>query len=123
MLARLQQVGQLAGEGGLTRTLQARHEDDGRTPFELQLYSLAAHELGQFVVHNLHHQLTGLHGGKHVHAHSLLLHGVSKCLGNLIVDVGIEQCAAHVFQRLGNINLSDFSFTFQNLERPFKSVT
>ena len=71
-------------------------------------------------MHNLHHQLAGLHGGQHVHTYRLLLHGVSKVFGNLVVDVGIEQRAAHVFQRFSYVNLGDFPLTLQYLERPFQ---
>ena len=123
VLASLQHVGQLASEGRLTRTLKTGHQDDSRTALELQLYSLAAHQFRQFVVHYLHHQLTGLDGCEHIHTHCLLLHGVREVLGYLIVHVGIEQCPTHVLQSFGNIDLSDFSLTFQYLERPFKSLT
>ena len=72
---------------------------------------------------NLDHQLTGLDGSEHVHAQGLLLDGIGKLLGDLVVDVGIQQGLAHVLQGLCNVNLGDFTFTFQYLERPFKSLT
>ena len=123
VLLLLQHVGQLTAERRLTRTLQTRHQDDGWPTLQFQFHGLAAHQLGQLVVHYLHHQLTGFHGCQHVHTHCLLLHGVRKCLGHLVVHVRIQQRLAHIFQRLGNVNLGDFSLTFQYLERPFKSIT
>ena len=44
------------------------------------------------------------------------LHVVRETLGHFVVDIRIEQRAAHVFQRLGDINLGDFSLTFQYLK-------
>ncbi len=73
-------------------------------------------------MHNLHHQLAGLDGRQHIHAQCLLLHGVCEVLGNFIVDVGVEECAAHVLQRLGNVDLSNLSLALQNLERAFQSL-
>ena len=123
VLARLQHVGQLAAERRLTRTLQTRHQDDGRAVLQLQLHGLAAHQLGQLVVHNLHHQLAGLHGSEHVHTHRLLLHGIRERLCHLVVHVGIKQCTTHVFQGFSYVDLGDLSLTFQYLERSLKSVT
>ena len=123
MLLLLEHVGQLTAEGCLTGALQTGHQDDGRTTVEIQSYCLATHQFSQLIMHNLHHQLSWLHGGKHVHTQGLLLHGVGECLGHFIVHVGIQQCTAHIFQSLSDINLSDFTFAFQDLERPFKSVT
>ena len=70
----------------------------------------------QFVVDDLHHHLLGLHGSEHVLAEGFLLHRFGELFGNLIVDVGIEQRAAHVFQCLGDVYLSDFAFALQYLE-------
>ena len=113
----LQHVGKLSGERGFTRTLQTRHEDNSRFVLKFQVYSLSTHELCQFVVHELHHELSRLDGRKHVHTQCLLLHRVGESLRHLVVYVGVEQCAAHVFQRFGNVDLGDFAFTLQYLKR------
>ncbi len=123
MLTRLQHIGQLATERGLTRTLQTRHQHNGRTAFKFQFNSLSTHQFCQFVVDYLDHQLTGLDSRQHVHAQRLLLDSIRKLLGHLVVDIGIQQCLTHILQGFGNVNLGDFSLTFQYLERPFKSVT
>ena len=71
----------------------------------------------------LDHQLTGLDSRQHVHAQRFLLDCIRKLFGHLVVDIGIQQCLTHILQGFGNVNLGDFSLTFQYLERPFKSVT
>ena len=123
MLTLLEHLSQLTAECGLTRTLQTRHQHDGRTAFQLQFYGLATHQFCQLVMDNLDHQLAGLDGCEHIHAHGLLLHCIREGLRNLVVHVGIQQGFTDVLQRLGHIDFGDFSFTFQYLERPFKSVT
>ena len=65
---------------------------------------------------NLHHELAWLDGGQHVHAQCFALHVVRETLGHFVVDIRIEQRAAHVLQRLGDIDLGDFSLTFQYLK-------
>ncbi len=117
--ALLEAVGELAGEGGLTRALESGHEDDRGLAREVEPHALASHQGGELVVHDLHHELAGLHGGEHVHAHRLLLHGVGKLLGHFVVDIGVEQCPAYILECLGYVDLGDFSLTFQYLERAF----
>ena len=51
------------------------------------------------------------------------LDGVGEILGYFVVDVGIEQGSADILQCLCDIDFGDFSFTLQNLERPFESFT
>ena len=122
MLLLLEKVGKLSAERGLTRTLQTAHQDDGRTACEVQIGSFATHQLGQLVVYDLDHQLAWLYSCEHVHAKGFLLHRVGEVLGHLIVDVGVEQCTAHILQCLGYVNLGDFSLTFQYLETALQSV-
>ena len=123
VLLGLQHIGKLAAEGGLTRTLQTRHEHYRGPPFELQLHGLTAHELCQLVVDELHHELTGLDGIENVHAHGLLLHLLGERTGHVVVYVGIQQGAANVLQGLGNVYLGYFSFAFKYLKGSLKSVT
>ncbi len=65
---------------------------------------------------NLHHHLTRFDGGQHVLAEGFLLYGVGECLGNFIIDVGVEQCATHILQGFCNVDLSDFALSFKELE-------
>ena len=112
----LEHVGELAAERGLTRTLQTAHQDDGGLVGQFDANGFATHELSQLVVDNLHHELAWLDGGQHVHAQCFALHVVRETLGHFVVDIRIEQRAAHVLQRLGDIDLGDFSLTFQYLK-------
>ena len=108
----LQHVGQLAGEGGLTRSLKARHKNDGGTALDVDLGSTASHQDGQFIVHDLHHHLLRLHGVEHILPHRLLLDGLGELFGGLIVYVGIQQRAAYLFQGLGHVDLGNLALPF-----------
>ena len=119
VLLALEHEGELTRHGCLTRTLQTAHEDYRGASLELQLHGIATHEGGELIVHDLHHQLAGAYGGEHVLSQCLLLHRVGECLGYLIVDVGIEQCLAHILEGLGHVHFGDFTFTLQYLKRPF----
>ena len=112
----LEHIGQFAGKGGLTGTVETCHEDYGRASVEVQLGRLAAHELCQLVVDDLDHHLLGLDGSEHVLSQGLLLDGVGKLLGDLVIDVGIQQCATHVLQRFRYVYLCDFALALQYLE-------
>ena len=74
-------------------------------------------------MHNLHHELSRLDSGKHIHAERFLLYTIGKGLCNLVVDIGIKQGTAHIFQCLGNINLGNLALSLQYLERAFKAFT
>ena len=116
LLLGLEQVGELAAEGGLSGTLQTGHEDDGWLLVEVQVYGLTAHELSEFVVHELHHELSRLDGCEHVHAEGFFLHGVGEGLGHLVVHVGVEECAAHVLEGFGHIDFGYLAFALEYLE-------
>ena len=121
-LLAFQLLGKFGGEGGLTRALQAAHQYDGRLALEVKRGGLASHQRCHLVVHNLHHQLLGLDGVEHVLAQGLLLYGVDKVFGNLIVYVGLHECSAHVLEGLGDVDFGNFSFAFKNLETALKAV-
>ena len=82
----------------------------------------ASHKGGQFVMDYLDHHLVRSHGGKHVHSECLLLHIVAELLGNLIADIGVEQCPPYILERFRNVYFGNLSLSFQNLERTFESV-
>ena len=122
-LLRFQHLGQLGREGRLTRTLQTRHEDNRWVLRQVEVGRFATHQGSQFVVHDFDHQLSRLHGGEHVLSQRLGFYGIGKLFGNFVVDVGIEQGTAHIFERLGHVDFGDFAFTLQYFKRPFKSFT
>ena len=49
-----------------------------------------------------------------------LLDIVAEFLGHFVGHVCVQQGAAYVFQGLGNVDLGDFAFTFEYLERALK---
>ena len=113
----LQHISELTTEGSLTRTLQTTHQDNGRMAFELQRSLFASHQLGQLIVYQLHHQLSWLHGSKHVHTQRLFLHRVGKLLGNLKVNIGIQKCTTYILHGFSHVDFSYLTFTFQYFER------
>ena len=117
---RLEIVGELGGKGCLTRTLQTGEQDNSRIAFQVQLHGFCTHQGGQFVVGDLHHQLSRTHRGHHVLADGFRLDGISKLLGSLVVNVRLQEGFADVLNGFGYVNLGDTAFTFQYLERPFQ---
>ena len=118
----LEHIGEFTAEGCLSGSLQAAHEDDGRMAFKFQRCFLAAHQFGQFIMHQFYHQLTWFYSSQHIHTERLLLYLVGKFLGNLIIDVGVKECAAHILHGLGHVNLRYLTFTLQDFERAFQSI-
>ena len=121
LLLLLEHLGQFSAHGGLTGTIESGHKDDGGMSLETHVGGLPSHEQSQFVMHYLDHQLLWLDGCEHVLSQCLLLYRVGECLGHLIVHIGIKEGPTHILECLGNVNLGDFSFTFQDLERPFEA--
>ena len=81
-----------------------------------------AHEQGKFVTDYLGHHLPRLDGGQHVGAEGLLLYLVGEGLGYLIVHVGVDERAAYLLERFGNVDFGNPSFALQYLERPLQPV-
>ena len=67
-----------------------------RCGIEGHLDSMTAHECGQLVMNKLDHEFSWLYGCQHIHAESFFLYSVCKCLGDLIVDICIEQRTTYV---------------------------
>ena len=68
---------------------------------------------------DLDKELTRTNGIDDVLSHRFLLHAVGKLLRGLVVDIGLQQGLTDILDRLGDINLRDTAFTFENLKRPF----
>ena len=111
-----QHLGQLAREGGFTRTLETRHQDDGRRAGDIDVDCFSTHEFGEFVVNDFHHELAGFYRGEHIHTHGFGLYRVGKLLGDLVIDIGIEQRFAHLFQGFGYVDFGDTAFAFEHFE-------
>ena len=121
-LLRLEQRSQLAREGRLTRTLQTRDQNHRRRALQPDVRGRAAHQFGQLVADDLGHHLSRLDGFEHVLAQGFLLHFVGKGLGDLVVDVGVDQRAADLLERLRDVDLGDAPLAFENFERPFEFI-
>ncbi len=121
-LLALEFLGKLAGEGCLTRTLQTRHKDDCGFAFDTQGSLLSAHEGGELIVNDFHHELSRLDGVDYILAESLLFYGIGKRLGNLIVDVGVDKRTTNVFKGFGNVDFGDAALAFEELEAALKSI-
>ena len=115
----LEHIGKLTAEGSLTRTLQTTHQDYSRATFQMQWSFLASHQLSELVVNQLHHQLAWLHGCQNIHAECFFLHLVGEFLGNFIVNIGIEECTAHILHGLSHVDFGNFTLTLQNFEGTF----
>ena len=112
----LEHLGELAGHGGLTGSVEACHEDDGGvadTAGEVEVYGLAAHEGCEFVVDYLDHELLGLDGGEYVLSQCFLLDSVAEAFGYLVVYVGVEESAAYVLECLGDVDLGYLAFALE----------
>ena len=117
----LQEESKFSAQRGLSRTVESGHEDDSGTVLEFEVGGMPAHECGKFVVHNLHQQLRGFDGGEDVLSQRFLLDGVGEAFCHLVVDVGVEEGTADILQGFCHVDFGDAAFTFENLERAFKS--
>ena len=102
-----QHIGQLGAESGLTRTLQAGDKHHRGLPLDVDIHRLRAHQLGQLLVHNLHHQLARFDALYHIATHSLRFHLVGKLLGDGITHIGVQQGLAHLLDGLRHIDIGN----------------
>ena len=87
-----EQFAQLARVGGFARALQAAHHDDaGRLGGDVQPADLPPHEGDELLVDDLDDLLGGGQTLKDGGAHRPLGHRVHKLLGDLVVDVRLQQ--------------------------------
>ena len=105
-------VGKFAGEGGFTRTLQTRHEDNCRFAFNVEWRLFATHQYCQLVVNDFYHQLAWVDRGDNVLAESLFLNGIGEVFSNIVVDIGVEQSAAHFLHGLCHVDFGNLAFAF-----------
>ena len=91
------ELAQLGRVGGLAVALQAAHHNDGLAfVFQAQILRLiAAHELGQLLVDDLDHLLGGGQAFHDLLPHGPLGHLIAEILGDLVVDIGLQQRHAH----------------------------
>ena len=110
------QVGQFARKGGLTGTLQTGNQHNGRVAFQLDVGHGAAHQCRQLIAYDLGHHLTRLDGLENILSQCFGLHLVSETLGNLIIDIGIDQRTPNLFEAFGYIDLGDTTLALEDLK-------
>ena len=108
----MQEISEFGSKGRFTATLQTRHEDDRRRSFEVNLLGFTAHQVRQFIVRDLDHQLTRPYGIDHVLTQRFLFDLVGKLLGGLVVHIGLQQRFPDILDGLRNIDFGDSTLTF-----------
>ena len=67
------------------------------------------------------HKLLWLDGVDYVLSQRFLLDGVGKRFGYFVVDIGIEEGAAHVLEGFGYVDFGNLALAFEYLEAAFES--
>ena len=102
----LQPFGQLGGMRRLAGALQTAHQKNARrTVGARQRHRLPAHQSGQLLVDNFNDHLRRRQALHHLGPDRPLGHGIGKILGNLIVDVRLQQRHAHLTHRVPHVRL------------------
>ncbi|MNM44050.1 hypothetical protein D3C81_549410 [compost metagenome] len=99
LLALFKEARQLAGGGGLTRTLQTGHQHHGRwSSIERQVFVGRAHQAFEFGLDDFHERLTWGQAARHLGADRTLFDLVDEILDHRQGDVSLEQRHAHFTQ-------------------------
>src|ERR1019366_875792 len=97
-------VRQLSRGGGLTGTLQARHQDDGGgLRSELELGGVFAEDGYEFAMNDLDDLLGRRERGHDFRAEGLLANVLDEFLDDVEVNVGFEQGHADFFERVADV--------------------
>ena len=118
-----QQVRQLRGGRGLSRSLKPCEDDDRRWPVRARERCRGAPEhLHDGVVDDLHDLLRAGYRFEDALAGRALAHGRDELSHDLEVHVGLEEGDTHVAQRLIQIDLGDARTPPQSFERVGQAV-
>ena len=79
---------------------------------------MAAQNLDQFLLNDLHHLLRGRERRKYFLAHGFLLDVLDELLDDFEVDVGFEQRQANFPQRAFHVGGRELAFAAQVFENP-----
>ncbi len=113
----LEPLGELAGEGCLAGALQAREHDDGGAGLgEADPAGLAAEDLDEFLVDDLHDLLARIQRAGHLGAEGTLAHPAGEFADNGDCDVCVQQGAADLADRGVNIRLGQAALATEILE-------
>ncbi len=114
---------QLAAERGLARALQAHDHHHGLAlvlrlrRIQVQLARGAAQQRGQFLVDDPDHLLRRRERAQHVLPEGLVADPAHEVLGDVVIDVGLEQGQAHLAERVLDVVLGQTVGALQLLER------
>ena len=104
LAARLEPDRELARERGLTRALQTGEQHHGgHVRRARERDARLPEQTHQLLVHDPDHLLTRREAAQHLLAHRALLDAGHELLGHGDGHVGLEQCTAHVSQRLADV--------------------
>ena len=112
-----QPFGQLADGSGLARALQAGHQDDGRRlGGQIEFGRTAAHQVGEFAVHDAHQGLTRCQAGQHFLAERLFADAGDQVAHHRQRDIGLEQRDADLAQHFLGVGLGETGLAAQGLD-------
>ena len=92
--------------------MQAAHHQAKRlveAARQVEVAALGAEQRNHLVVDDFDDLLPGLDAGDHLFAERLILHAGDELLGDLEIDIRIEQRHAHLAQRLGDVRFADLA--------------
>ena len=98
-----QQLGEFGAGGGFARSVQPHHQDGGGTPFELKAFVFRSEQGGELVRNDFDDLLAGLDALEDLLADRLLFDLVDEPLGDLKVDIRIEQRHAHLAEGVADV--------------------
>ena len=107
-----EQAGELAAGGGFAGAVQAAHHQAERlceAARQVEFAALGAEQRDHLVADDFDDLLSGLDAGDDLLAERFLLHAGDELLGDLEINVRIEQGHAHLAQRLGDVGFADFA--------------
>ena len=100
--------GELAGRGRLAGALQAaQHQDGGAVLGEVEAIIDRAHEIDQLGVDELDDLLAGIEAAENVLADRLLGDPLDEGVGDVVVDVGVEEGGANLLQAVANVGVGE----------------
>ena len=117
-------LAKLCGVGGFTVALQAAHHQHGLAlVFQAQDFRLiAAHEVGQLFIDDFDNLLGGGQAFHDLLPHGALRNLCAEVLGNLVVDIGLQQGHAHLTHGGLDISLVQLALAAQLFENAIQAL-
>jgi hypothetical protein len=117
-------VGQLCYCGGLASALKASYKNHrGRLHREIERIVFRAHELDQFIVHNLHNRLPRVQAARYFLTHCAASDPIDKRLYHWQGDIGFEQRHTHIAKSIDDMVFGQSTSTPEALKCLLKSIS